>query len=331
MSGLELAFLAMIIIGAGFVFFTLVVGEIADVLGGDGGDAGDGPGWASPTVLAGAVTAYGLAGFVATRSGLDTVWAVILGAVFAVAVGFVMITLLRALTKQQSNSQVSRASYEGLAAVVTLSIPPGGKGQVQFRIAMASRYQIGRVNLDGRNALRHRGNRQAGTGGSRCGFAYITIVGRIRSGGFTAQSIRYSIVILLLIFAALQIYIRNYIKVPLNQVAVFTWSRYARVIRGGARFQIPGLERVAFMSLEPFNVNIELKRALAKGGVPINVEAVGLVRIGSEDEAIMTGIRFYRTTIMTNRSSADDYAAHPRWMLKNCDADGGFCHGRGRW
>ncbi len=133
MSGLELGFLAMIIVGAGFVFFTLVVGEISDVFGGDGGEVGDGPGWASPTVLAGAVTAYGLAGFVAIRSGLDTIWAVILGAVFAVAVGFVMITILRTLTKQQSNSQVSRASYEGLDAVVTLSIPPGGKGQVQFR------------------------------------------------------------------------------------------------------------------------------------------------------------------------------------------------------
>ena len=103
------------------------------------------------------------------------------------------------------------------------------------------------------------------------------------------------VVILLLIFAALQIYIRNYIKVPLNQVAVFTGRGTPRVIRGGARFQIPGLERVDFMSLEPFNVNIELKRALAKGGVPINVEAVGLVRIGSEDEAIMTAVERFLT------------------------------------
>lgn len=135
MSGLELAFLAMVIVGAGFVFFTLVVGEVADLFGGDGGDGGsaDGPGWASPTVLAGAVTGYGLTGFIATRSGLDGIWALLLGAVVAVAVGFAMISILRTLYRQQGNSQVGRASYEGVSAVVTLSIPPGGKGQVQFR------------------------------------------------------------------------------------------------------------------------------------------------------------------------------------------------------
>lgn len=133
MSGLELAFLAMVVLGAGFVFFTLVVGEVADFFGGDAGTDVDGPGWTSPTVLAGAITGYGLAGFVASRSGLDTIWAVILGAVFAVAVGIAMIAILGTLTRQQANSQISRASYEGLPAVVTLSIPPGGKGQVQFR------------------------------------------------------------------------------------------------------------------------------------------------------------------------------------------------------
>ena len=72
------------------------------------------PGWASPTVLAGAVTGYGLAGFVATRSGLHPIWAVVLGAAFAALVGFVMISILRTLTRQQGNSQVSRSTFEGL-------------------------------------------------------------------------------------------------------------------------------------------------------------------------------------------------------------------------
>lgn len=139
MSGLELAFLAMTIIGAGFVFFTLVVGEIADVFGGDAGDTGgdghdvDGPGWASPTVLAGAITGYGLTGFVATRSGLSPFWALLLGALVAFGVGFLMISILRALYRQQGNSGVSGATFEGINAVVTLSIPPGAMGQVQFR------------------------------------------------------------------------------------------------------------------------------------------------------------------------------------------------------
>lgn len=113
--------------------------------------------------------------------------------------------------------------------------------------------------------------------------------------GLLSPVVIVPVVLLLLIFAAIQIYIRNYIKVPLNQVAVFTGRGTPKVIRGGARFQVPGLERVDMMSLEPFNVNIELKRALASGGVPINVEAVGLVRIGSTDEAIMTAVERFLT------------------------------------
>lgn len=104
------------------------------------------------------------------------------------------------------------------------------------------------------------------------------------------------IVLLFLIFAAVQIYIRNYVKVPLNQVAVFTGRGQPKVVRGGARFRVPGLERVDTMSLEPFNVNIELQRALSRGGVPINVDAVGLVRIGSTDEAIMTAVERFLTS-----------------------------------
>ncbi|HQY30613.1 MAG TPA: SPFH domain-containing protein [Thermomicrobiales bacterium] len=103
------------------------------------------------------------------------------------------------------------------------------------------------------------------------------------------------IVLLFLIFAAAQIYIRDYIKVPLNQVAVFTGRGTPKVVRGGARFRVPGLERVDTMSLEPFNLNIQLAGALSRGGVPINVEAVGLVRIGSTDEAIMTAVERFLT------------------------------------
>jgi hypothetical protein len=68
-----------------------------------------------------------------TESGLDGIWAVLLGAVVGVVVAAGLVMLLRTLSRQQGNSQVSRESYAGLTAVVTLSIPPGGKGEVQFR------------------------------------------------------------------------------------------------------------------------------------------------------------------------------------------------------
>ncbi|YCU34741.1 flotillin family protein [Mycobacteroides abscessus] len=101
----------------------------------------------------------------------------------------------------------------------------------------------------------------------------------------------------LVLFVALPlIYVRNYVKVPPNEVAVFTGRGQPKVVRGGARFKMPGIERVDIMSLEPFNVNINLQNALSNNGVPVNVEAVGLVRIGSNDEAVQTAVQRFLTS-----------------------------------
>ncbi|MCV7192305.1 flotillin family protein [Mycolicibacterium brumae] len=101
---------------------------------------------------------------------------------------------------------------------------------------------------------------------------------------------------LLLLVALPLIYVKNYIKVPPNEVAVFTGRGTPKVVRGGARFRMPGIERVDIMSLEPFNVNINLQNALSSNGVPVNVEAVGLVRIGSADEAVQTAVQRFLTS-----------------------------------
>jgi flotillin len=92
------------------------------------------------------------------------------------------------------------------------------------------------------------------------------------------------------------VYVKNYIKVPPNEVAVFTGRGQPKVVRGGARFRMPGIERVDVMSLEPFNVSINLQNALSNNGVPVNVEAVGLVRIGSADEAVQTAVQRFLTS-----------------------------------
>lgn len=101
--------------------------------------------------------------------------------------------------------------------------------------------------------------------------------------------------ILILIVLPL-VYVKNYVKVPPNEVAVFTGRGQPKVVRGGARFRMPGIERVDIMSLEPFNVSINLQNALSNNGVPVNVEAVGLVRIGSADEAVQTAVQRFLTS-----------------------------------
>jgi flotillin len=94
------------------------------------------------------------------------------------------------------------------------------------------------------------------------------------------------IVLAVILVAAL--YARFYIKVPPDQVAVFTGRGGFRLVRGGASFRVPVIERVDYMSLAPFETSLPIKGAYSKEGVQVNVDAVALVRFDSEDAAIRT-------------------------------------------
>ncbi|EFV13160.1 flotillin family protein [Segniliparus rugosus] len=83
-----------------------------------------------------------------------------------------------------------------------------------------------------------------------------------------------------------------YVKVPPNKVGVFTGrGRQPRVVRGGARLRLPGIERVDYLTLEPLSVRIKLDGALSGSGVPVDLEAVGMVSVGATDEALQLAIR----------------------------------------
>jgi flotillin len=103
------------------------------------------------------------------------------------------------------------------------------------------------------------------------------------------------LLVIVLLFLVAATYARNYVKVPPNKVAVFTGRGQPKVVRGGARFRVPVLERVDFMELEPFNVQVVLQRAYSSEGVPVGVEAVGLMRFGSDDTSIQTAVERFLT------------------------------------
>lgn len=103
------------------------------------------------------------------------------------------------------------------------------------------------------------------------------------------------LLLLLLLIMVAVIYAKNYVKVPPNQVGVFTGRGEPKTVRGGARLRVPVLERVDFMELEPFNIQVSLGNAYSKDGVRISVEAVGLIRFGSADEAIQTAVQRFLT------------------------------------
>jgi flotillin len=102
-------------------------------------------------------------------------------------------------------------------------------------------------------------------------------------------------VVLITFVLAAVIYARNYVKVPPNMVGVFTGRGRPKIVRGGARFRVPVLERVDFMSLEPFNIQVSVGNAISSNGVGIAVDVVALIRFGSTDEAIETGTQRFLT------------------------------------
>jgi flotillin len=58
-----------------------------------------------------------------------------------------------------------------------------------------------------------------------------------------------------------------------------------RIIRGGRALRIPLLERAARMSLEAMPVELSVKNAYSKGGIPLIVAAIANVKIDSEEPA----------------------------------------------
>ena len=105
--------------------------------------------------------------------------------------------------------------------------------------------------------------------------------------------------LLVVIFAAMALYARNYIKVPPSRSRSSTGAstrsstRRAssrtvgfRVVRGGAALLIPIVEKVAYLSLNIISIPLKIQRAYTKEGVPVTVEAVANVKIAGDDVSL---------------------------------------------
>ncbi len=102
-----------------------------------------------------------------------------------------------------------------------------------------------------------------------------------------------AIVVLLIVIAILLVaalYAKNYVKVPPNKVAVFTGRGKTKVVKGGARFRMPVVERVDFMDLTPFDIRMEVDNARDLNGVGLSLSVVALVKFGSDEDLLNTAI-----------------------------------------
>lgn len=102
--------------------------------------------------------------------------------------------------------------------------------------------------------------------------------------------------IVVAVLAAVLLFVKNWIKVPNNAVAVFYGRGESKIVRGGGKFRMPGLVQVSIMSLEPFTVGADARNVYSRDNVPVDVDGVGVVRFGSSDEAVKTATERFLTT-----------------------------------
>jgi flotillin len=105
------------------------------------------------------------------------------------------------------------------------------------------------------------------------------------------------IILAVLIAAVVAPYLisRNYLKVSPNVVAVLSGRRRKlpdgrvvgyRMVRGGAAFRIPVLEKVEYLHLNVMTIPLEIKRAYTLKGVPVSVKAVANVKIRGDETSL---------------------------------------------
>lgn len=110
--------------------------------------------------------------------------------------------------------------------------------------------------------------------------------------------------VLIALSALVAIVSRNIIKVPPSTVAIFSGRKRQivdpdtgrkltvgyRIVKGGSGVRIPIFERVDYLSLNVITIPLKIASAYTKEGVPVSVDAVANVKIGSDDIAVGNAI-----------------------------------------
>jgi len=105
------------------------------------------------------------------------------------------------------------------------------------------------------------------------------------------ESIIIICVIVAVLFAALMAILSRYRKCPSDKVLVIYGkvgtdkngqARSARCIHGGAAFIMPVIQSYEYMDLTPISINVDLKNALSKQNIRIDVPSRFTVGISTE-------------------------------------------------
>lgn len=113
-----------------------------------------------------------------------------------------------------------------------------------------------------------------------------------------------AVALVLVIIIILRIYGSMLRKVGPNQALIVYGQGGIRVINGGARLVIPLFQRAREFSLELMSFDVAPRQVLyTTQGVAVNVEAVTQIKVGSDDESIMTAAEQFLSKTQEEREN----------------------------
>jgi flotillin len=94
---------------------------------------------------------------------------------------------------------------------------------------------------------------------------------------------------------------------------------YSKVLRGGRAFRIPVLHQIESMPLTTIPIDIQVKNAYSKGGIPLDVHAVANIKVSSESDHVGNAIERFlgRDPREIQRVGKESLEGHLRGVLAN--------------
>src|SRR5881275_119157 len=93
-------------------------------------------------------------------------------------------------------------------------------------------------------------------------------------------------VLVALALIAFAVWAHQYTKVGPNEVLIISGRKGYRIVRGGGTYVRPFREKVQRLSLELMQFDVRSAETYTMHGVPVQVDGVCMVKIGSSDEDI---------------------------------------------
>ena len=164
------------------------------------------------------------------------------------------------------------------------------------------------------NVLTHLNGLLPASGGSVADLNSYTL---LQAGGFGPELMTMGVIAAVIVLVGTAAYwITRYKKCPSNKILVVygkvAGGKSAKTLHGGGAFIIPIIQSYQFMSLEPIQLKVDLRGALAANNIRINVPSTFTVALDTDPAMMNTAA----VRLLGKSSSANCALWSPRWRSR---------------